>query len=159
MIELRLAGVDDAAEIHAMQVSAFLPLYEKYRDDDASPAKETVEKVRSRLAQPETSYFFIDCDGRHVGAVRVQVLGEACRISPIFILPEEQGHGYAQQALRLAEQHFPNAKRWRLDTILQEPGNCHLYEKLGYVRTGGRTIVNERMTLVDYEKHISRECT
>ncbi len=137
-----------------MQVRSFLPLYEKYRDDDASPAKEPVEKVRARLAQPETSYFFIDCDGRHVGAIRVQALGEACRISPIFILPEEQGRGYAQQALRLAERRFPNARLWRLDTILQEPGNCHLYEKLGYARTGGHTIVNERMTLVDYEKRV-----
>ena len=156
-IELTRAEIEDAPEIHAMQLRAFLPLYEKYRDDDTSPAMESVEKVRARLEQPETSFFFIDCDGRHVGAVRVQARGGVCRISPIFILPEEQGRGYAQQALRLAEQRFPGAKCWRLDTILQEKGNCHLYEKLGYEQTGGRMVVNERMTLVDYEKRISSE--
>lgn len=41
---------------------------------------------------------------------------------------------------------------WELDTILQEEGNCHLYEKLGYRATGATTIVNERMTLVLYRK-------
>ena len=158
-IELTRAEIEDAPEIHAMQLRAFLPLYEKYRDDDTSPAMESVAKIRARLAQPETSFFFIDCAGRHVGAIRVQKLGDVCRISPVFILPEEQGRGYAQQALRLAEQRFPDARCWRLDTILQEQGNCHLYEKLGYVKTGRYRIVNERMTLVDYEKRISREST
>lgn len=154
-VKLVQAGIDDAPEIHAMQLRAFFPLYMKYRDDETSPAMEPVEKVRARLAQQETSFFFIDCAGRHVGAIRVQKRGDACRISPVFILPEDQGQGYAQQALHLVEQCFPDARCWRLDTILQEPGNCHLYEKLGYVRTGRYHDVNERMTLVDYEKRIS----
>lgn len=36
--------------------------------------------------------------------------------------------------------------------ILQEAGNCHLYEKMGYRRTGEEHIVNESMTIVSYEK-------
>ena len=47
---------------------------------------------------------------------------------------------------------YPDAVTWRLDTIKQEKGNCHLYEKCGFIRTGGERIVNENMTLVDYEK-------
>ena len=42
---------------------------------------------------------------------------------------------------------------WKLDTILQEEGNCHLYEKLGYKRTGLVEKVNERMDIVYYEKN------
>ena len=41
---------------------------------------------------------------------------------------------------------------WELDTILQEKGNCHLYEKMGYRKTGKMEKVNERMTLVFYRK-------
>ena len=41
---------------------------------------------------------------------------------------------------------------WTLDTILQEVGNCYLYEKLGYRQTGRRTVINENMTIVGYEK-------
>ena len=40
-----------------------------------------------------------------------------------------------------------------LDTILQEEGNCYLYEKLGYKRTGKIEHINERMDIVYYEKN------
>ena len=36
--------------------------------------------------------------------------------------------------------------------ILQEKGNCRLYEKMGYRQAGISQIVNERMTLVLYKK-------
>ena len=39
-----------------------------------------------------------------------------------------------------------------LETILQEKGNCYLYEKLGYHQTGKTEQINERMTIVFYEK-------
>ena len=41
---------------------------------------------------------------------------------------------------------------WKLDTILQEKGNCYLYEKLGYHKTGKTEIINDKMTIVFYEK-------
>jgi hypothetical protein len=41
---------------------------------------------------------------------------------------------------------------WILDTIFQEQGNCHLYEKIGYKKTGKIEKINERMDIVYYEK-------
>ena len=41
---------------------------------------------------------------------------------------------------------------WQLDTIGQEPGNCHLYEKMGYHVTGEAHQVKEGMTLIICEK-------
>ena len=41
---------------------------------------------------------------------------------------------------------------WCLDTILQEKGNLHLYEKMGYHRTGKVEHINDRMDIVFYEK-------
>ena len=72
-------------------------------------------------------------------------------LSPIFIMKEFRGRGYAQQAMQLAEE-IHGGSGWKLDTILQEEGNCHLYEKLGYRQTGEVKVVNERMTLVFYHK-------
>ena len=40
----------------------------------------------------------------------------------------------------------------QLDTIAQEPGNCHLYEKMGYHVTGEAHQVKEGMTLIVCEK-------
>ena len=73
------------------------------------------------------------------------------RISPIFIMPEHRNKGYAQQAIAEAERiHGKN--HWKLDTILQEKGNCYLYEKLGYHQTGKTEQINDKMTTVYYEK-------
>ncbi|MBP5280061.1 MAG: hypothetical protein J6Z03_06220 [Erysipelotrichaceae bacterium] len=41
---------------------------------------------------------------------------------------------------------------WCLDTILQEKGNCYLYEKLGYNQTGKVDKINDKMDIVYYEK-------
>ncbi|MCR5836799.1 MAG: hypothetical protein K6G88_09865 [Lachnospiraceae bacterium] len=48
----------------------------------------------------------------------------------------------------------PEATVWRLAMILQEPANCHLYEKCGFERTGEETVINEKMTIVGYERRI-----
>ena len=51
------------------------------------------------------------------------------------------------------EKLHPDIERWFLDTIKEEAGNCHLYEKIGYKKTGKSEAVNEKMTLVFYEKN------
>lgn len=50
-------------------------------------------------------------------------------------------------AVRVVDRNKEN-----LDTILQEAGICHLYEKVGYRQTGRIRKVNDCMTLVFYRK-------
>lgn len=153
-IELLRANIENAKEIHAMQVEAFQELLEKYQDFDASPANENIEKVEARLKQSFTYYYFICIEQQKVGAIRIidkKEGGINKRISPIFILPEFQGKGIAQEAIQLCEERHGNGN-WELDTILQEPRNCHLYEKMGYRQTGKTEVINERLTLTFYEK-------
>ncbi|MDE7018402.1 MAG: GNAT family N-acetyltransferase [Lachnospiraceae bacterium] len=153
-VTLLRANIDNAKEIHAMQVESFQELLEKYQDFDTSPASEGMEKVEARLKQDFTFYYFICIGQQKVGAIRIvdkKESGKNKRISPIFILPEVQGKGNAQKAIRLCEEIHGNGN-WELDTILQEPKNCHLYEKMGYRQTGKTKVINERLTLVFYEK-------
>lgn len=153
-VTLFRANIDDAKEIHAMQVEVFKELLEKYQDFGISPGNENIEKVEARLKQDFSFYYFICIGQQKVGAVRIvdkKEAGKNKRISPIFILPEFQGKGIAQKAIRLCEELHGNGN-WELDTILQEPKNCHLYEKMGYRQTGKTEVVNERLTLVFYEK-------
>ena len=72
-------------------------------------------------------------------------------LSPIFIMKEFRGRGYAQQAMQLAEE-IHGSSGWKLDTILQENSSCHLYEKMGYKQTGETKVINKRMTLIFYKK-------
>ena len=152
-IELRQAKRDDMQTIWQMQVEAFKGLLETYQDYDLSPAAEGVENVMARFEQPWTTYFFIVADGVNVGAVRVvdKKDGSRKRISPIFVMPDQRGLGYAQAAILEVEKIY-GADYWCLDTILQEKGNLHLYEKMGYHRTGQIEHINERMDIVFYEK-------
>ena len=73
------------------------------------------------------------------------------KISPLFVMPEYRGKGVAQRALQTVE-NIHGSTNWQLDTILQEKGNCHLYEKMGYRQTGETRIINDKMTLVFYKK-------
>ena len=154
MISLKKAEISDTKEIHQMQVAAFTPLLEKYQDFDTSPAAEPLEKILWRMEMPNSEYYFILADEVKVGVVRIRWNEKHHSISPIFILPEYQGYGYAQQAIQLAEALYPEAKCWVLDTIWQESKLLHLYQKMGYHFTGSEHVVNDRMTLVDLVKII-----
>lgn len=147
------ASLADAEKIWHMQKEAFAKLFEKYQDFETSPVTEPLEKTIFRLKQPETYFYMIQLDKQTVGAMRVVDSGNnnRKRISPIFILPEFCNMGIAQKAIILAEK-IHGSKNWELDTIMQEKGNCHLYEKMGYRTTGKTKIINDKLTLVFYQK-------
>lgn len=154
-MKLITIGVDDAEKLWKMQIKAFQDLYEKYQDAETSPATETIDKIIMRLNQSFTHYYFIEENGIIAGALRVvdpQEEGAAKRISPIFIMKEYRNKGYAQKAIQLAEE-IHGSSNWELDTILQEKGNCYLYEKMGYYRTGKTETINNKLTLVFYRKN------
>ncbi len=153
-LKLIRSDVKDAEHLWQMQVEAFMEMYNKYQDTDTSPAIESLDKMIERLKQPFTYYYFIQVEDTVVGAIRVIDMKEpnkSKRISPIFIMPPYRNKGIAQKAILEAERIHGNSN-WELDTILQESGNCHLYEKMGYRQTGKTTSINDKLTLVFYKK-------
>ena len=152
-VALRKAVREDIGKVWKMQTEAFRELLEKYRDYDTSPAAESVERVTARFDMPGSIYYFIEVEGEDVGVIRVidNKDGTRKRISPLWIMPEYRGKGYAQLAMKEAER-IHGADNWSLDTILQEEGNIHLYEKMGYHRTGEIKKINENMDIVCFEK-------
>ena len=155
-VKLEEVRTDEIQQLYDMQVESFMPLYEKYHDD-MSPAIESIERVKVRAAQEDRKYYFIVKDGARVGAINVggklsDPEEDCLYISPLFILPKYQNQGIGYVAIQKVFYLYPDAKVWKLDTILQEEGNCHLYEKCGFVRVGEEHIINDKMTLVDYER-------
>ena len=147
------ADVSDCEKIWSMQTEAFRDLLETYQDYDTNPGNESKERVKAKLSEEFTYFYFIYDGDDMVGAIRVvdKKDGRRKKIAPIFIMKEYRNRGLAQQAFEAVEK-IHGSDNWKLDTILQEAGNCHLYEKLGYSRTGRVENINERMDIVYYEK-------
>lgn len=153
-IELVKAEFKDLNTILRMQKEAFAELYEKYQDTETSPVTENYENILLRFNQLETTYYFITANNTKVGVIRIVDCKDGVtrkRISPVFIMPRYRNKGYAQQAIKEAER-IHGGQHWKLDTILQEKGNCYLYEKLGYHQTGKIEQINDKMAIVYYEK-------
>ena len=140
MITLKKASISDSSELYDLQIKSFKPLLDKYQDYDYSPGAEKPERTIQRLSEDFTAYYFICLDEEKIGGLRICDFGELCKLKQIYILPEYQDNGYAQTAIRLSEELHTNARRWEVDTILQEDKLCHLYEKMGYYQTGETSI-------------------
>lgn len=153
---LQEASVSDAVAIHELQLAAFRPLLKKYRDYGTSPAREPLEKTIGRIKNPNSHYYMIMAENELAGAIHIvrKETNGSLWISPIFINPDQQGKGIAQRAMLLAEQEFSSDKVWELSTLAEERGNCYLYEKLGYQRTGKEQKINDRATLLYYKKEM-----
>ncbi|QOS78508.1 GNAT family N-acetyltransferase [Paenibacillus sp. JNUCC31] len=155
-ISLSKAGFKEASIIHEMQIKAFMPLLNKYKDYETSPANQTVEQIEDRINQSYTDYYLIREANIPVGAIRiVKKENQIYRVSPVFILPDYQGRGIAQKVFSMIEGRYSDAKIWELATILEEQRNCYLYEKLGYRQKGDAKQINDKMTIVLYEKRMT----
>lgn len=158
-VSLIKAAADDAPLLHRMKYEAFLPLYNVYKDDETSPVKESIDDLLPKIEAEGSDYYIIKEGSKPVGGIRAVNSREGdkhiCRISPLYVLPQYQNRGIAQQAIRtLFDIYTPDL--WTLSTIKQEAGNCHLYEKLGFVPTGQELEINERMTIIFYELAVSK---
>ncbi|WP_242838229.1 GNAT family N-acetyltransferase [Butyrivibrio proteoclasticus] len=153
-VKLQKANREDMHELWEMQVDAFKDLLDKYQDYDMSPAAESYERILQKYDFTGTIYYFIVADGIKVGGIRVidKMDGSRKRISPIWIMHEFRNKGYAQQAIQEVEKLYGD-DNWSLDTILQEKGNIHIYEKLGYKRTGKIERISYLMDIVYFEKN------
>ena len=153
-VKLIKATREDLETVWRMQIDAFSELLDRYKDYDMSPGAESVDRIIARFEQPGSTYFFIEAEGERVGVIRIvdRNDGSRKRISPLWIMAEYRGRGYAQQAILAAEELY-GQDNWSLDTILQEKGNCYLYEKMGYHRVGEIEHINDRMDIVFYEKN------
>lgn len=160
-ISIRTTRENDALELCNIQKAAFLPLYEKYHDED-NPYLRGVEDVAGRLNSEYFRYFTIFLDDEIVGGVLYKCQGRTPFIEKlnegqyylqrVYIKPEKQCKGIAQAAILLCEKEFPNAKGFFVDFPEDLIKNKRCYEKAGFVNTGKNLQVQANLILACYEK-------
>jgi GNAT superfamily N-acetyltransferase len=96
----------NAQQIHEMQVAAFLPLYEKYRDEETSPVTAGIEKSAKNFSK-RFGYAVLEDDGRDIGAIRIKKITVLPADLRVFHLPEFQNRGIAQQVIAQIEADYP----------------------------------------------------
>ncbi len=154
-IELVKATTSDAEAILEMQIACFTPHFEHYQDYATSPVKEPLEKMIFRINYEKGSYFKIMADSVHVGCLWIyEKQPQIYRIGIICILPQFQCKGIGKKALEAAERLFPEAKAWELECPEDIVANRICYEKMGYRDTGETKVINEKLTLISYQKGI-----
>ncbi|MEW8974692.1 MAG: GNAT family N-acetyltransferase [Exiguobacterium sp.] len=155
-IQLKTASLADAPKLHKLQIKAFSETLERYQDFTTNPANESIDRIIHRITHPSSTFHQIIVDDVVVGGICVVAKAPSrYSISPMFLDPARQGEGIAQRALQLVEAAYPAATTWELRTIREETRNCYFYEKMGYRLTGVSQPLNERATLVSYQKSVS----
>ena len=162
-ISVRQTEENEALELCSIQKAAFLPLYEKYRDE-GNPYLRGVEDVINRLNSDYFRYFTILSDEEIVGGILYKCKGrtpftegleeDQYYLQRVYVKPEYQCKRIAQTAIILCEKEFPNAKSFLVDFPEDLIKNRRCYEKAGFVDTGKRLKVQSDLILACFEKII-----
>lgn len=153
-VTLQPAKAEDAKALIAIQKASFERLYLLYQDEK-SPYLDEAETFLHWMEREGIFFWKILCDGiLRGGIVYYRRAAGEYYLARIFIDPALQGQGIAGQAIAYCEQQFPDAKSYFLDFPIDQSRNRNCYEKAGYIDTGRREPINDRLTLAFYEKTV-----
>jgi GNAT superfamily N-acetyltransferase len=148
-LSIEAACIADAAEILALQKLAFLSEAELYHDFDIPMLTQTVDALRSEIA--EHTVLKAVMEGRIIGSVRGSVVGATCHIGRLMVHAERQGEGTGTLLMTAIEDIFPAVERFELFTGHKSLTNIRLYERLGS-RVFRTEEVRSALSLVFMEK-------
>lgn len=90
-------------------------------------------------APPSGALLLVQIGDRIAGCVALRDLGQgACEMKRLYVRPENRGHGLGRQlAARIVEEAGTiGYRRMKLDTFEFLHGAVHIYENMGFRRTG-----------------------
>ncbi|MGM9624402.1 MAG: GNAT family N-acetyltransferase [Eubacteriales bacterium] len=153
----------EAGVLSRIQKEAFLPLYEKYRDE-ANPYLRGPEDILCRLNK-NNRYYTIFCDGRIVGGIFYRLIGKRSPwaelgedeyyLARVYIHPAVQNKGIAREAILLCEKEFPDANTFYVDFPEDMEKNRRCYLRAGYRDTGERICTENSPALAVYQKKVN----
>lgn len=133
-LETRRVGPEAAAEVLTVVKAAFAN--RPVLDPPADALAETEESIAAMLA-PSGGLLVLD-DGRPVGALVLDPVGDAVYLRRVSVDPAAQGHGLAHGLVRAAllEIARSGARRVRLLARQELPRTIGFWRELGFVETG-----------------------
>lgn len=149
-LEIIRAYEEDASDLIEARNKSFYDDFVKFGECPGYniPFENMVDKIRNLLV------YKILIEDKIIGDISVKKLEEGYYwIKCLENIPEYQNKGIGSKVLSYIETQFPDAKRWGLDTPVQNERNCRFYEKMGFIKVEDKEI-NEKLTLRVYNKRV-----
>ena len=116
------------------------------------------EKYRTEIVNPNNHYAGIYEKGKLLGFFILGIEQEGKRIEFRRIVIEHKGFGHGQKAVTELEQYckalWNTGSIW-LDVFAHNHRGIHIYEKLGYVKTGESTYNGRQLIIM--EKYLTND--
>ena len=113
----------------------------------------SLSKHQERFGKPEVLYLAISNDRRLIGFMILEIQEGGRVIEFVRIVIRERGHGFGQEAIRKMEEfcrkNYRLERMW-LDVYAENARGIHIYEKLGFMRSGEKPSGSRTLWL--YEK-------
>jgi N-acetylglutamate synthase-like GNAT family acetyltransferase len=146
---ISVAVLDELESILALQKIAFMSEAALIDDYSIPPLKQDITEIRDEFRH--THFLKAEIDNQIVGSVRAEVHEGTCLIKKLIVHPDYQNRGIGSLLLKSIEQSFPLIKRFELFTGRESRRNDVFYKRRGY-KPFTEKIINEKLTLVGYEK-------
>jgi len=150
-VSLGRAHAEDAGSLAAISQRSFDSDLELGAPGPGGPPGYADPQWQRRMMQAGV-YHTLLVDGDLVGGAIVFKPGPGeYELARIFIDPSRHRRGIGARSMMLLHEHYPDARRWTLDTPAWNPRTRKFYEGLGFVEYG-RRMVGDGFELVLFEK-------
>jgi RimJ/RimL family protein N-acetyltransferase len=137
-IDLLRLDASDAGEILTLQRAAYVTEAQAHDDLTMPPLTQTLDQLRTELADPDVSAWGVREGGRLVASVRIRMVDSTTvEVGRLIVAPDWQGNGLGTALLLAAEDQVQSGvTAIRLFTGGRSHANQRLYKRLGYDETG-----------------------
>jgi ribosomal protein S18 acetylase RimI-like enzyme len=131
-------SVADAGEILTLQRAAYVTEAQCHDDIMMPPLTQSLDQLRSELADAGCIAWGIREAGRLIASLRVTLIDElTAEFRRAVVAPDRQGQGLGTALLQAAEDRLPGeVTTVRLFTGAHSAANLRLYRRLGFQVTG-----------------------
>ena len=160
---VEIVNDEDVGEIQELLGITWRATYGKYYPLEAvekiTMSWHNSQALLSQLHDPNI-YFAAAKEGEKIaGIITIRKVDDmTIFLNRLYVLPDFQGKGIGTLLLKSAFDHFPAAKKIRVECEKQNGSGCGFYMKQGFQVIGEKNEVVEgvAMTAVEFEKEIPR---
>lgn len=148
------AQKSDAAEILALQKTAYQSEAEIYGDDSLPALQQTLQELENDFERPENPIVLKTVvNGKIIGSVRAWVTDGTTHVGRVLVHPYFQRRGIGKRLIQEIQKAYPDAKRFEARTGHRSERNLHQFRAMGF-----KDFKTEQFTPAITWVYLQKEC-